>query len=445
MDFNRNFLKTLFNLLAFLTILFVFKIKLVSGSGWVAEHKRIDLLRGVPVVTSPYIGDRSHFECLDLVTNIAPVHFDTRLLEQMKKAELLFQEQNITFPREPMLDLSGKVEVKGMLEAPYQGKTTSDFNVPTVELDAVARVTTWGNVFFSVRYDSDPSDASTRRISNSRLFVEQGFITVGNFNKSPFYISMGQLFVPFGLHLSNMLSSSVSSSIGLSKQRAIVIGFKQNSLNGVHAAVYGFKGNTVYNSGRNEGGVSLDYNFMYGDISGKLGGGVISNIAENDGFQETGGSNFKGFAKTSQAIQEKVLGLNVHGLYSYRQFTLLSDLVFAGSKFHASDLQYNGKGAKPLAWHVEGSYDFKGFKNIPSSISAGYDYTREAFVLNVPEHRIIAAYAMAIWKSTLQVIELKHDLDYGSHDNGKGIKSTSLKYGTGKQATTLSVQIGFYF
>ena len=79
-------------------------------------------------------------------------------------------------------------------------------------------------------YENIPG-TSPRRISNSRVFLDRGFIIIGNFNRSPIYGSLGQMYVPFGRYGSNMISLPLTYFIGKTKARAISVGLAPQKMN----------------------------------------------------------------------------------------------------------------------------------------------------------------------------------------------------------------------
>lgn len=435
-----------------------------------SEFKVNKLLRGIPVVTSPFLGERSKFEAYDLVVNIPSVNQDVRLLEQTKKLENLMASKGIDFPREPMVDLSGRLEAAATYLNRHRTteKDKLNFDLTGAELDILARISRYTLVFFNVAYDKDPT--GLQRNANSRLYVDKAFFTVGNLNECPLYVSGGQLYLPFGQYSSNMISSPLTQAVGRVRQRALVIGAKTSGDHNFHAAIYGFRGDTVI-GGRNQGGIHGVYNFKFDDLSGNVGVGVISHMAEADGMLSTGGPGgftanpfpaanvgFSGFAgsvntgpggATSNVMRNRVPGINVQSRLGYKDFALVGELVFAARRFNAADMIFNGKAARPLAFHVEGQYEFS-VMDVPANANIGYDLTSQALALNVPQHRIIGAINTAIWPSTIQSLEVRHDINYraGTVAGRAGANpagSTFLLTPNGRSATTVTLQVGYYF
>jgi hypothetical protein len=79
----------------------------------------------------------------------------------------------------------------------------------------------------------------------------------------------------------------------------------------------------------------------------------------------------------------------------------------------------------------------------------GYQWSKDALALNLPQQRISGVFNISIWKDTVESLEYKHDVDYNIYQfaNGAapvgGVNATT--YGTGRSGDTVSAQIGVYF
>ncbi|MBS0357863.1 MAG: hypothetical protein JSS53_01130, partial [Proteobacteria bacterium] len=157
------------------------------------------LPRGHTVVSSPYLGTRPSFDASDLVVNTPSVNGDIRVLQHRQQVDKTLKEQRVPASQRPLLELSGKVE--GLLSQvwPYVGKNNFGINLETAEIDLLANVSTWATGFIAIQYDNSPPEVSPQRVANSRFFLEQGYFMIGNLEKFPGYLTMGQFYLPFGL------------------------------------------------------------------------------------------------------------------------------------------------------------------------------------------------------------------------------------------------------
>jgi hypothetical protein len=66
-------------------------------------------------------------------------------------------------------------------------------------------------------YDSTLSESLTPivpapRIANLRIYLDQGFMTIGNLDKSDWYLSAGQVYIPFGSFNGYMVNSPLNQA-----------------------------------------------------------------------------------------------------------------------------------------------------------------------------------------------------------------------------------------
>lgn len=411
------------------------------------------LLGGTPVITSPFFGKHSQYDGSDLVVNMSSINQDLRLLEQWQMFDKNLQANKITRTSSPVVELSGKVEAQANYNKPYMGSKTTDIDLSGLELDVSMGINSWASGFAAINYDNSPLATSATRASNSKLFVNKGFLTLGNLNEFPLYLTAGQFYVPFGQYSSFMISSPLTVSVGRTKARAILLGYRAKSTDGLYGSVYGFKGDssTQSEAGRiNQWGANVAYDFVGQGFKLTLGTSYINNMADASGMQDNGlGNGFKGFGASSatEMLQHRVPGADVQAKLSVGQFVLLGEYLTALNSFDSADLMYNNSGAKPTALNTEVAYIFK-IKDKPSSFALGYGQTSEALALALPKARYSAALSTALWKNTIASLEYRHDVAYDTHavGGGKGfILNNANMPILGKDADTVTLQLGVYF
>jgi hypothetical protein len=363
--------------------------------------------------------------------------------------------------------LSGVVEGQAFYNNRGGQSNVSDIDVTNAQLDAyILGPSPWvqGMMEFSYENDSGSSSGSittNHRTSNSRVFINKAFITVGNFSESPFYGTIGQFYVPFGTYSSSMISNPLTKSLFRTKARAILLGFQQQSPNALYASLYTFRGDSrVVNTSSqiNNGGVNFGYKFKNDSFNGDIGAGVIGNVADSGGMQKTDNrSLFDGFGSTStscgplgtsacgnEQLVHRVPGYDVHGSLSIGQhWDLLAEYVTASTPFNAADMTYNGKGAKPQALNAEAAYSFEAF-NKPTSVAVGYGMTRDALAIGLPRTRYAAVLNTSWWKNTLQSLEFRHDINYANNSTSTG-SGVAGPTGTGKSNNVVTAQFDIYF
>lgn len=414
------------------------------------------------VSSGPYIGVPFLYSGGELIINTPSINEDVALLNIRKGIKQKLQALGrVEAADHAHLLLSGIIEAQGMYKDPVNGPTTSDIDLTSAELDGyVLGPSSWTSGILSFAYDnnigaSTGSLNNNARTQNARVFVNKAFIVLGNFSESPWYGTIGQMYVPFGTYGSNMVSSPLTKLLARTKARALLVGFQQQSTQAFYGSGYIFRGDTYVGAARrlDNGGINLGYRYVHGNYSGDFGGGVIANIADSDGMQNNGYGSpyFGGFGATSgfgnEQIAHRVPAMNVHGTFSIGDHvTLLGEYVGAINSFSMNDLTLNAHGAKPRAARAEAAYTFSAFDR-PSTVAAGYGRTKDALALGLPLQRYSLVFNTSIWKDTLQSLELRHDMNYaqGNYASGTGSAVTAPITGPGASDNAVTAQFDMYF
>lgn len=387
---------------------------------------------GTPVVTSPFLGVHSAFDGSDLVVNMSSINQDLRLLQQWQMLENQLANSGKSFPDSPMLELSGKIEAQAVAAKPYVGKKTTDIDLSGLELDVSASINSWASGFMAINYDDSSLSTPATRTSNSNLFVNKAFLTLGNLNQLPVYLTAGQFQVPFGQYSSFMVSSPLTVSVGRTKARALLLGYHPKEDKGLYGSLFTFKGDssTTSNSGKvNQWGANVAYDYVGQGLKFTLGTSYINNMADAVGMQSNGlTTGFKGFGESlaTETLKDRVPGADVQGKLAMGPVVLLGEYLTATRAFNAADMTYNNQGAKPRAMNFEAAYLFK-IADKPSSFALGYGQTNEALALALPKQRYSAVWSYSHWKNTIASLEYRHDIAYGAGDVASG-KNIAMNY-----------------
>jgi hypothetical protein len=417
----------------------------------VAENRVVTYIAGTPVVSSPYLGDRPAFDGSDYIVNISSINRDIRLMEQRRRLYDIYQSIGYPIPPMPIIAISGKAEPVGVITNPYNSNANADFTLGTSELDVAAALNENVEAYIAIAYDADPPSVGPR-VDNSAFNLNMGFVNIGNLDKTPLYFTAGQLYVPFGRYSTSMVSAPVTMNLSRTKTRPFIFGYKSQESTGPFAAVYGYRSDTTLGKS-GVGGANLGYIFKVHESMGEVGVSYISSLDDAAGMQNTGstvGTTFGGFGSFTNGTEQvrKTQAMDVHGNLHFGSFVLTGEWAGAIESFRSQDLSFNGQGARPQALQTELGMTFVSFDR-PSSIAFGYQWSKEALALNLPQQRFIGVYNISIWKDTVESLEYRHDLDYGitQYANGAapygGMNMTT--YGTGRSSDTISAQIGVYF
>ena len=418
----------------------------------IADHQIVTYIAGTPVVTAPFLGARPAFDGSDYIVNISSINRDVRLMEQRRKLYNAYKEMGYPVPDRPILVLSGKAQPIATIAWNPADQTTTNLDIGSNELDMAAALNDMVEAYMGIAYvSSPPFPVDGPRVANSYFGLNLGFVNIGNLDKSPFYFTAGQLFVPFGRYSSSMVSPTLPMLMSRTLSRPFIIGYRSQGQGGPYAAAYMFNTDTTMGNNNIEG-VNVGYLIDMHNMMGDIGVGFIGSIDDAQGMQLNGLGNgyFGGFGSVSNGSEnvKSIPGLDVHANMSIDRYNITAEWVTATSAFRAQDLSFNGQGAQPQAAQIEGSMTFKAFDK-PASIGVGYQISQEALALNIPKNRYIAVFNISLWRDTIESIEYRHDLNYPVSDyaNGaapEGVTNANI-VGTGQAANCVTLQLGVYF
>ncbi len=302
--------------------------------------------------------------------------------------------------------LSGLVEVEAFNASDFEDKDSSDITLATMQLGLDVQANDWisGHILFLYEEDlTEPMD------------VDEASITLGGTDETPAFLSVGKMYLPFGVFDSNMISDPLTLEIAETNQSALQVGYKKDSLYG---SVYAFNCDT-----QEEGddqiecfGANIGTNHESDSMTLALEAGYISNLADSDALDsDTGVVDYSG---------GYVLSANV-GL---GDFNIIGEYVSA-----LDDIEYIGGSAfEPSAYTVEAAYNFK-IKDMDSVFAISYQSTDE-MVGVLPETRMLGTIGTNFTENLSAGLEIAFDEDYGIEDGGSD-----------KDAQTITAQVALSF
>ena len=383
----------------------------------VADGRVLTYIAGTPVVTSPYLGSRPAFDGSDYIVNISSINRDIRLMQQRRNLYRAYEKEGYSAPNMPILMLSGKAEPMGYLGLNDVNQYSGDWTFSSSELDLAAFLNDKVEGYMSIAYNQNPPPNGGNRVANSAFGLNMGFINIGDLDESPFYMTAGQLFAPFGRYSTGMISAPLPMIFSRTRTRPIILGYKSQQDTGLFAAAYAFHSDATTSS-HAAGGFNLGYVLNMHDFTGEIGASVITSVNDASGMQFTG------------------------------RYNLTAEWISNIDRFRPQDLSYNGHGVYGNAGQVEAGVTFMSF-NRPAGLAVGYQWTNQLLALSLPQQRIIATYNISIWKDTVESIEYRHDIDYANNTYANGaapVGSTNLPIlVTGQGSDMISAQIGVYF
>ncbi|WP_304985093.1 CBU_0937 family porin [Coxiella-like endosymbiont] len=385
----------------------------------------------------PYLNTQEAFDGSELIINTPTIREDARMLINQYQLEQECSEMGIPTPFLPRVTFSGKLEGQVAYGSTYAGLRTTNINFSGAELDTYIQGNLWVSGCMDLDYDPD------ELVNRSRVFMNRAFVTIGNLSRFPFYISIGQVYVPFGRYNSLMISSPVTLGLGRTRARALTVGYQTGKNAALHAEVYGYQeltNNLSHSNQNNRWGTDIGYEFNNGGrVSGEVGASLISNLADSQGMQATVFLHDETLHRTVEAI-------DFYGNIFIDPAVFIAEYVGALRSFDVADVSFANQGARPTAFHAEANYTFHtGSK--PSSLGIGYGHTTQALALGLPQVRYSIFYNVNVWRDTNFALEYRHNINYSRNAISTEINliPSGMAAYLGKSDNVLTAQFDLFF
>jgi hypothetical protein len=308
--------------------------------------------------------------------------------------------------------LYGLVQVEAQYHQDYEEIDTSDIVVDEIDLGIEAQVNKWAKADIIFIYEENDTPWG----------IDEAFLTLGNTDESPLYLSVGQMYVPFGNFESYMVSDSHPVELAETSEKAIKLGFETG---GLYGSVYMFNGTT-----QNDNNNTIDHY-----------GANIGFAQEGDGFSYDVGINYINDMGDSDALGDLLEGIDdydyVEGFGGYLNLnfgpaSLYAEYITALDEFSAEHIAFKNDGAQPATWNVEVGYTVNlGYE---TTFAFAYQGTEESLALEQPNTRLMGLISLALNDNTWVAFEYVFDEDYDENDGG-----------TGKDAQSAILQLGIEF
>ncbi|MCH9744842.1 MAG: LbtU family siderophore porin [Gammaproteobacteria bacterium] len=308
-------------------------------------------------------------------------------------------------------------------------------SVGVIEAAAHARLMDWVNLNVAGSYQQVPDTGSL----TDYLKLEEAYATIGNFYKTPFYLSIGYQYLPFGVYTPYSISGDVTKQLDEAQNNMIGVGYEKRNFYGM---VY-FYGNQGFVNGQSHQVTPVAEN--WGVEAGFTHHAHRSGLHLNASYL----NNYREVTIVSNLDPrnlDRVGAMSVHGDYFYGRFGALADVTFTTSAFNQAAMSYDGKGACPTAAFVQGYVRFHAGK-FPSALGLGYGHSWQALALELPRYRFVVNYSLLLSKHFSAQLQYTHAQDYGTGDsanmnrNGNIIPATP----TGKSGNAYEARLSFAF
>ena len=251
--------------------------------------------------------------------------------------------------------LSGTIEIEAGFEDSDLDGNSSDTSLATAELGVEATPLDWLTGFVLLSWEDEDDE----------LIVDEAHITLGGGDVTPYYLTAGKIYVPFGVFETLMISDPLTLEIGEIVDNGIQVGFESN---GFYGAAYLFNGavdEADEDDTINNFGFSLGYAVETEAFSLDLGGEWIQSILESGALSDlVDGSDLDALSS----------GVAVHAMAQVGPVCMIGEYVGM-----VDDIEYSdGSSSDAIsAWAVELGYafDVSGFETI---VAAGLQGTDEA-------------------------------------------------------------------
>ncbi len=310
------------------------------------------------------------------------------------KEEERMQEEDFGHMINKYVDFSGVVEVEGSASQDFAGVNESNFELATVELGFVGKMSDWASAHITLLYEEGGDD---------KVLVDDAHIILGNTDKFPLYLDAGRQYVPFGNFTTNMISDPLTVEIAETQETALQIGFKAA---GAYGSVFAFNGDTNEGGGDSQieqFGANIGYALERDSFSLDIGMSYMNSIGDSDGLGDI--------------LEEKDLltADYVDGIGAYA-ITHIGPVSLIGEYITALDDIGNGTNFQPMAFNIETGYDFN-IRGLESTVAVAYQGTDD-MAGYLPESRFLGSFAIGIFPGTTFAVEWAHDKDYDKADGG---------------------------
>lgn len=326
------------------------------------------------------------------------------------------------------VEMAGLVEVEAGWADPYAGDDESDIVLATMELGIGAVINDWTRADMLFLHEEDETD----------LEVDIATVTIAA-PDGPWALTGGQLYLPFGVFDSHMVSDPLTLELGETRESAVMLGAAAKHFS---AGVYLFNGEN--DPGGDEDidnwGAVVGYATEAGGVGLAANIGFINDLGDSDALQGAIDANL---ADIAAADPGRAAGLDgrrddVHGWFTSAvlrsgRFTLIGEYLAAIDHFEADELMEGSGRLKPEAWNVEAGAAFA-LGGRDANFAVGLQGTDEAVSLELPRRRYLATLSVGVMENTLLSFEWAHDEDYGRSDGG-----------TGDEADTVTIQVAVEF
>jgi hypothetical protein len=243
----------------------------------------------------------------------------------------------------PGVALSGLLEVEANYEVLDRdegaSKRTSDLNLATLELGVDIDVIKYLHGHFLLLWEEDAGEP---------VDLDEGIITLGAEEDFPYFLSVGRMYLPFGVFESHFISDPLTLELGEIRETALLLGMEHDLFTAAVGAYRGGIGKTGEAARIDNLVAALNFTPVEGLVAGVS---YLNNIADTDGLAD--------FFPEGE-VNDYVGGISAYFNLAAGPLTLSGEYLGALEKFQdipapeGSDLE----GREPKTWNLEVAYIF---------------------------------------------------------------------------------------
>ncbi|MFW5893795.1 MAG: LbtU family siderophore porin [Verrucomicrobiota bacterium] len=232
------------------------------------------------------------------------------------------------------LAFSGLVEVEAgysQIDSDAGDGHESDIAQGTFELGLEVDITDWIRVRSVLLWEEDDTEP---------IDLDTAAVHLGNPDRSPYWLTAGRLYVPFGNFESHFITDALTLELGETRETAVVAGWTAGDLD-LSATVYN---GDVAETG--EADDTVDSIVLSGTFSREwdgsslaLGLAYTNNLADSDGLQDAVAANASG-----GTLDDRIGGFSGWAGFNLDNVTVLAEYVAALDTFAPNSLSFDGPG-----------------------------------------------------------------------------------------------------
>jgi len=306
---------------------------------------------------------------------------------------------------EPTFKIGALVEVGVSSGNDFNGNEKSDVELATVEISIDSQINDLVSGHILLLYEE----------YYTPLDVDEATITIKN-KDDPVSLVMGQMYVPFGLFKTAMISDPLTLELGETRESALMVSYD----NGFYASIYVYNGDTrkaTKDDKLDHAGGAIGFKTEKNKFSLDVGYNRISSIADSEVITTV---ILVDGLTTPDALSDLVSGTAAYAVMKIGMYTFIAEMVSADSKFNSTDLSIGSSG-KMRATNYEVDVELSNGIGLAAAIQST-DNVMGYF----PRKRRMVSTSYEIAKNTTLAFEYFKDKDYSKADGGTGGSSNAV-------------------